>query len=83
MLLPKLKQDLNHAVTTKQINKANEISKNLEYWQGMQNNLTEIGKQTNDPLKIMLLNNKIKDATGGKDVTQVVNDLAREFDVKW
>ena len=49
----------------------------------MQNNLTEIGKQTNDPLKIMLLNNKIKDATGGKDVTQVVNDLAREFDVKW
>lgn len=83
MLLPKLKHDLNYAVTTKKSAKASEISKNLAYWENMQKNLAEIGKQTNDPLKIMQLNNRIKEATGGKDVTQVVNDLAREFDVKW
>lgn len=83
MLLPKLKQDFDHAVTANQVAKANEISKNLELWENMQKHLTEMSKQTNDPLKIMLINNRIKDATGGKDVTQVVNDLAREFDVKW
>lgn len=45
----------------------------------MQKKLAEMGKGTNDPLKIMEINNQIKEATGGKDATQVVNDLAREF----
>lgn len=76
MLIPKLKQDLAHAKDAK---KATEIAENITYWQDMQNKLTEMGKGTNDPLKIMEINNQIKEATGGKDATQVVNDLAREF----
>lgn len=76
MLIPKLKQDLAHAKNAKQ---ASEIAENLTYWQDMQKKLAEMGKGTNDPLKIMEINNQIKEATGGKDATQVVNDLAREF----
>lgn len=80
MLIPKLKYDLKNAKNAKD---ASAIAENIEYWQDMQKLLTEMSKRTNQPLEILNLNNQIKAKTGGKDATQVVFDLAREFDVKW
>lgn len=80
MLLPKMRQDLAH---TNDPNKMKEISKNITYWEDMQKMLSDMGKKTNNPLDILKINNNIKNATGGKDATQVVNELAREFDAKF
>ncbi|MBO6221726.1 MAG: hypothetical protein J6N46_07300, partial [Bacteroidales bacterium] len=73
---PKLKQDLNRATNAKD---AENIARDIEYWQGMSKKLGSIGKETNNPYEILDLNNQIQRETGGKDAIQVVNDLIREF----
>lgn len=80
MLLPKLKQDLEHA---KDATKATEIAESIDFWKTIQEKLVRMGKQTDNPIEIQQINNEIRDFTKGKDAAQVVNDLAREFDVKW
>ena len=76
MLVPKLKQELNKATNAKD---AENIARDIEYWQNMSNKLSKIGKETNNPYEILDLNNQIQRETGGKDAIQVVNDLIREF----
>ena len=76
MLIPKLKQDLDRATNAKD---AENIARDIEYWQGMSKKLGSIGKETNNPYEILDLNNQIQRETGGKDAIQVVNDLIREF----
>ncbi len=76
MLIPKLKQDLKNSTNYKQ---AEQISEDLELWTSLRDRLSEIGTKTSDPVKIHQLNDEITRATGGKDATQVVNDLIHAF----
>ena len=76
MLIPKLKQELKASKTGKE---AAAISEKLTYWTDMRDKLRAIGTSTNDPVAIHKMNHQIQQATGGKDATQVVNDLIREF----
>lgn len=77
MLLKKLEQDIAAAKpgSSEYIQKQED----LKYWKNMGAKLNQIGTQTNDPMEIMRLNREISHETGGRDATQVVNDLINKF----
>ena len=77
MLIPKLKQELKNSTNVKD---AERIAGDIEFWTDMNTKLSQIGKETSNPMEIHKLNEEIRRATGGKDATQVVNDLIKAFD---
>ncbi len=77
MLLPKLHSDLSaHKVGSKEYK---QIKGDIAYWERMEKQIAKIGKGTSDPVEIHQTNIEIESYTGGKDATQVVNDLIRMF----
>jgi len=80
MLLKKLNQDLVKAKPGSA--DYQQIKSDITYWQEMSVRLKKIGTGTNDPMEIVNLNREIQQATGGKDATQVVNDLINMFGTK-
>ena len=76
MLIPKLKQDLARSTNVKD---AERIAGDIEYWTDMDRRLSQLSKETSDPLQIHKINEEIRRSTGGKDATQVINDLIHTF----
>jgi hypothetical protein len=77
MLLPKLKSDLAGCKAGSKEYK--QIQGDISYWQRMEKQIAKIGKGTSDPVELHKTNIEIESYTGGKDATQVVNDLIRTF----
>ncbi len=77
MLMKKLEQDLAKAKpgSLEYLHTQDDIN----YWKEMGAKLKDIGTQTNDPMEIIRMNREISHATGGRDATQVVNDLINRF----
>ena len=77
MLMKKLEQDLAKAKpgSLEYLHTQDDIN----YWKEMGVKLKYIGTQTNDPMEIIRMNREITHATGGRDATQVVNDLINRF----
>ncbi len=77
MLLKKLQQDLANAKPGS--GEYLQTQADITYWEEMGAKLKRIGTQTNDPMEIIRINREISHATGGRDATQVVNDLINRF----
>lgn len=77
MLLKKLQQDLAKAKPGS--NEYQLIKTDIGYWEDLGGKLKKIGTGTNKPMELIHLNREIYHATGGKDATQVVNDLIHKF----
>lgn len=80
MLLKKLRQDLSKAKPGSTQSK--QIEADIRYWEDIGANMKKIGTNTNDPSEIIKINREIQNLTGGKDATQVVNDLINTFGFK-
>ena len=77
MLMPKLKSDLSQCKPGSKEYKA--IQGDIRYWERMEKQISRIGKETSDPVELHKINIEIQSYTGGKDATQVVNDLIHTF----
>ena len=77
MLMKKLEQDLAKAKPGS--SEYLQTEADISYWKDLGAKLKNIGTQTNDPGEIIRLNREISHTTGGRDATQVVNDLINRF----
>jgi hypothetical protein len=77
MLMKKLDADLKMAAPGSFDQK--QIQAQKEYWANMNRRIKQIGTQESDPVTISRINREISQETGGKDASQVINDLMRAF----
>ncbi len=77
MLLKKLRQDLRKAPANSPQQK--RIQDDIHYWEEMLCRFKKIGMEETDPLEIIRLNREVIHETGGKEVTDVINDLMKMF----
>ena len=77
MLMKKLDADLKMAAPGSFEHK--QIQAQKEYWTKMNQKIKQIGTQESDPVIISRINREISQNTGGKDATQVIDDLMRAF----
>lgn len=77
MLLPKLRQELTK--TRWGSSKYWEKKADIDTWDNLLGKLKQIGTGTNNPMEIHRINREIYQATGGRDASQVVNDLIHKF----
>lgn len=77
MLLKKLRQDLSRV--KKGSAEYRQIQADITYWSDINQTFGEIGKNENNPTRIINLNKKINRMTGGKDAYMVIDDLMKAF----
>ena len=77
MLMKKLDAELKMAAPGSLDHK--QIQAQKEYWTNMNQKIKQIGTQESDPVTISRINREISQQTGGKDATQVINDLLKVF----
>ncbi len=77
MLMKKLDADLKMAAPGSLDQK--QIQAQKAYWTNMNQKIKQIGTQESDPVTISRINREISLETGGKDASQVINDLMKAF----
>lgn len=77
MLMKKLDADLKMAALGSLDQK--QIQAQKAYWTNMNQKIKQIGTQESDPVTISRINREISLETGGKDASQVINDLMKAF----
>lgn len=77
MLMKKLDAELKMAAPGSLDHK--QIQAQKDYWTRMNEKIKQMGTQESDPVTISRINREISQETGGKDASQVINDLMNAF----
>jgi hypothetical protein len=73
--MPYFTEQVSRAVNRGETAKAQSMREYQKYWQGIYNQLADIGKHEHAPMEVWQLQQQLKQSTGGKTMWDIADSL--------